>query len=213
VERRGQRRGIGAGGGNPLRSAQNPESPYGKIWRFDAEGGATTLELYSLGFRNPWRFSFDRLTSDLYVGDVGEDSWEEVNYQPHGSVGLNFGWSIFEGPFCREEADCRKDGLTAPILAFSHESGGCSVTGGYVYRGGESAALQGAYLYGDFCYGKIWGAARDENGDWKSQLLFEDNGRNWSAFGEDESGRIYVIDYLPGTVYRVQVAADRPEEN
>ncbi len=202
--------GDGAGGGNPLRSAQNPDLPYGKIWRVDAEAGATELELFSLGLRNPWRFSFDRLTGDTYIGDIGEDKWEEVDFQPHGVTGANFGWSVFEGPRCAEEADCGKEGFTAPAISYNHVTG-CSVTGGHVYHGGESAPLQGVYLYGDFCYGKIWGAIR-EDGEWKTELLFEDNAKNWSAFGENEAGEIYVLDYIPGTVYRVKPAADRPEE-
>ena len=200
--------GDGAGGANPLRSAQNPDVPYGKIWRFDAEGGARELELYSLGLRNPWRFSFDRFTGDLYIGDVGENTWEEVDYQPAGKVGVNFGWSVFEADSCFEQSDCGKPGFTPPILSYHHDIG-CSVTSGHVYHGSESAQLQGVYLYGDFCYGKIWGASH-EGDNWTTQMLFEDNDRNWSAFGEDEAGEIYALDYLPGTVYRVEIAVDQP---
>jgi glucose/arabinose dehydrogenase len=203
--------GDGAGGGNPLRSAQDLDVPYGKVWRVDAEGGSLEPELHSLGLRNPWRFSFDRLTADLYIGDVGENRWEEVNFQPHGMVGANFGWSAFEGPRCFEEAECDKPGFTAPAVAFDHNTG-CSVTSGYVYRGWQSAALQGAYLYADFCYGKIWGAMQ-EDGHWTTQLLLEGgNDRNWSAFGEDEWGEVYALDYIPGAVYHVEVAVEAPPE-
>jgi glucose/arabinose dehydrogenase len=206
--------GDGAGGGNPLRSAQNPNLPYGKVWRFDAEGGNLELEMYSLGLRNPWRFSFDRLSSDLFIGDVGEDRWEEVNRQPHGAVGLNFGWSAFEGPRCFEASECGKPGFTPPLFAYDHNTG-CSVTSGYVYRGWLSAELQGTYLHGDFCRGKIWGTVRVGEG-WSTQLLLDENGHNWSAFGEDEWGEVYVLDYVPGTLYHVEIATEPPpdpEEN
>jgi glucose/arabinose dehydrogenase len=200
--------GDGAGGANPLRSAQNLESPFGKIWRWDAEGGSSDLELNTLGLRNPWRFSFDRLTGDLFIGDVGEDKWEEVNYQPYGMEQANFGWSVLEGPDCFQGKECSSEGFRAPAIAYHHSRDGCSVTSGSVYRGQEIAALQGVYLYGDFCYGRIWGAVKDEE-RWTPQLLLEQEGLFWSAFGEDEAGEIYVMDYIAGTVYRLVV--DRPE--
>ena len=204
--------GDGAGGANPLRSAQDPASPFGKVWRWDAEGGATEWELYSLGLRNPWRFSFDRLTGDLFIGDVGENTWEEVNYQPNGMVKANFGWSVLEANDCFDnKLECSTEGLRAPAIAYHHDTEGCSVTSGYVYRGKELAPLQGAYLYGDFCLGRIWGAVKDQDQQWAQQLLFEDDRRNWSAFGEDEAGEVYAIDYLPGTVYRLGPAVDHPE--
>lgn len=202
--------GDGAGGGNPLRSAQDPESPYGKIWRVDVEGGSEDLELYTIGLRNPWRFSFDRQTADLYVGDVGENQWEEVNRQTHGLVGANFGWSGFEGPRCFEEDACEREDLSPPILMFDHNQG-CSVTGGYVYRGGELPALSGIYFFADFCRGKIWGAI-ERDGVWIQEHVFEDESKNWSAFGEDEAGEIYLLDYLPGTVYKLGIAPPPPPE-
>ena len=198
--------GDGAGGANPLRSAQDPNSPYGKVWRFDPEGGNLDLQLFSLGLRNPWRFSFDRVAADMWLGDVGEDKWEEVNRQPHGMVGANFGWSAWEGPRCFEEAECGKPGFTPPVFAFDHNTG-CSVTSGYVYRGWMFAPLEGTYLNADFCRGKIWGTVPDGEG-WKTQLLLDENEHNWSAFGEDEWGEIYVFDYIPGTLYHVEVATD-----
>ena len=164
-----------------------------------------------MGLRNPWRFSFDRLTGDLFIGDVGENTWEEVNYQPNGMVGANFGWSVLEAHDCFDKPDCSAEGLEAPVIAYHHDTEGCSVTSGYVYRGKEFASLQGTYLYGDFCLGRIWGAVKDQDQRWAQQLLFEDDRRNWSAFGEDEAGEVYVIDYIPGTVYRLGPAADRPE--
>ena len=201
--------GDGAGGRNPLHTAQDPGSPFGKIWRWDAEGGAGDLELFSLGLRNPWRFSFDSQRGDLYVGDVGEDKWEEVDFQPHGMVGANFGWSILEANQCFDKPECSTKDLIAPAISFDHNTG-CSVTGGNVYRGEEFAGLQGVYVYGEFCYGKIWGAVKEADG-WTNQLLFEEEGRNWSAFGVDEAGEHYAMDYLPGTIFRIGVAVDHPE--
>ena len=190
------------GGGTPPGSSQIQSVPFGNVWRVDAEGGSRELELFSMGLRNPWRFSFDRLTGDMYLGDVGENSWEEVDRQPYGTVGANFGWSYFEGPSCFEKANCDKPGLTKPIISYPHDIG-CSVTSGYVYRGKELAQLQGAYLYGDFCEGKIWGATQDGD-EWTNLLLFEDNSKSWSAFGEDQAGEVYGLDYLNGTLYRIQ---------
>ena len=199
--------GDGAGGGNPLRSAQDPENIFGKVWRWDVEGGATELELYTLGLRNPWRFSFDKLTGDLFIGDVGDDTWEEVDYQPYGMVGANFGWSAMEANECFEDKDCVKEDYRAPAAVYSHAEEGCSVTGGLVVRGGDYARLQGAYLYADFCQGKIWGMVKGgEDESFKPELLFKQEGRTFSAFGEDEQGAVYVLDYLLGAVHRIGIA-------
>ncbi len=193
--------GDGAGGKNPLNSAQDPAHPFGKIWRWDAEAGADELELFTLGLRNPWRFSFDRLTGDLFIGDIGEDKWEEVDHQPFGMVGANFGWSVLEANTCLTDPDCSREGFRAPAIAYDHNTG-CSVTSGYVYRGQNITELQGRYLYADFCFGKIWSAEK-KGDEWETELLQEEFDRNWSAFGEDEAGELYVLDYLPGTVYRI----------
>jgi len=191
----------GAGGKDPLGSAQNPAHPFGKVWRWAAEAGAEELAPYSLGLRNPWRFSFDRLTGDLYIGDIGEDKWEEVDHQPFGQLGANFGWSVLEANACLTDPNCSREGFAAPAIAYDHNTG-CSVTGGSVYRGEEHAEWQGCYFYADFCFGKIWSA--EKSGDkWQTELLQEETDRNWSAFGEDEAGELYVLDYLPGTVYRL----------
>lgn len=199
--------GDGAGGANPLKSSQDPEALFGKIWRWDAEGGGT-LELFTLGLRNPWRFSFDQLTGDLFIGDVGEDTWEEVNYQPFGMVGANFGWSVMEGNDCFEGKPCDPEPYRAPAIAYHHDSEGCSVTSATVYRGERFAQLQGIYLYGDFCWGRIWGAAKPkEDEPWKPEMILSpDIPFNWSAFGADEKGEIYGLDYKPGTVYRLIIA-------
>ncbi|MCC6537434.1 MAG: PQQ-dependent sugar dehydrogenase [Bryobacterales bacterium] len=200
--------GDGAGGKNPLGSAQDPVHPFGKVWRWDAEAGAEELELYSLGLRNPWRLSFDRVNGDLFIGDIGEDKWEEIDYQPFGRVGANFGWSVLEGNHCLTDPECSHEGFDAPAIAYDHNTG-CSITSGYVYRGQEHAAWQGRYFYADFCYGKVWSA--EKSGDeWQTDLMQEEINRNWSAFGEDEAGELYVLDYLPGTVYKISPKTSEP---
>jgi glucose/arabinose dehydrogenase len=164
-------------------------------------------EAWQMGLRNPWRFSFDRLTGDLWVGDVGQDAYEEVdtvqagsNHVPGG--GLNFGWSIMEGTHCYPEtAQCDRTGLTLPILDYSHSGGDCSITGGYVYRGREYPALAGVYLYGDWCSGKIWGLAPDGRGGWQHRQLLATQ-LSLSSFGEDSTGELYAVD-LNGTVYGI----------
>ncbi len=214
--------GDGGDGGDPRQYGQALYSPLGKILRIDIDGAEpysipadnpwaaspdAVKEIWSYGLRNPWRFSFDRLNGDMYIGDVGQDMYEEINLQPAGQAGLNFGWRTMEGFSCfnpenfREPLpDCDKSGLTPPILAYSHDEGR-SVTGGYVYRGTELPWLYGAYLYGDFASGRIW-QARQQDGVWQASLLLE-SGLNISSFGEDEAGELYLLDYGSGTLYRL----------
>jgi glucose/arabinose dehydrogenase len=164
-------------------------------------------EIWALGLRNPWRFSFDRLTGDLYIADVGQNEWEEVNFQADTSQGgENYGWRILEGNHCYiPSSGCiAPSSYVAPVLEYAHganNSNGCSITGGFVYRGSVNPTMQGIYYYGDFCKGKIWGAAYD--GSWStSQLLIAPF--LISAFGEDESGELYVADYNHGKVFLIQ---------
>ena len=150
-------------------------TPLGKLLRIDVESGIApyavppsnpfTLtfgyrpEIWALGLRNPWRFAFDRQTGDLYIGDVGQNQYEEVDYQPvAGRGGENYGWRIMEGFHCYNPADCTPTGLTVPIVEYDH-SLGCAVTGGGVYRGSNFGWMQGTYIYGDYCSGRIWGLA------------------------------------------------------
>jgi glucose/arabinose dehydrogenase len=163
--------GMGDGGnaGDPEERAQNPSELLGKLLRIEVEAGdpltytipATNPytqtvgyrdEIWALGLRNPWRFSFDRRTGDLYLGDVGQSLYEEVDYQPASSPGgENYGWDIMEGFHCFEPPDCNPSGLTLPVVEYQHLDGNCSVTGGMVYRGSSSFLLQGVYLYADYC--------------------------------------------------------------
>jgi len=157
-------------------------------------------EIWSMGMRNPWRFSFDRQTHDLWIGDVGQNIYEEVDFQPASSAGgENYGWNVWEGKHCYNASTCDSTGMTPPVAEYDHGQG-CSITGGYVYRGTDYPALQGIYLYADYCSGKIWGLQYD--GTWQSQKLL-DSGLNISSFGEGESGEVYLADLSGGAIYRV----------
>jgi glucose/arabinose dehydrogenase len=210
--------GDGGSGGDPGNRAQNPLELLGKILRLDVETGRPFTytvpannpfvgrtgfrpEIWALGMRNPWRFSFDRATSDLYIGDVGQGLFEEVDFQTAASTGgQNYGWKIMEGMHCFTSSTCDQTGLTLPVIEYDH-SLGCSVTGGYVYRGGTYPRMQGLYFYGDYCSGRIWGMSL-QNGTWQTTQLI-DTTINISAFGEDEAGNLYVASYGTGQIYSV----------
>ncbi len=212
--------GTGDGGraGDPWGNAQNPDTLLGKLLRLDVSGEEGYAippdnpfvdvegyrpEIWAWGLRNPWRFAFDRASGELYVADVGQNQYEEVNWQPAGGPGgQNYGWDVMEGGHCYEPAEgCERAGLVEPVAEYDH-SLGCSVTGGYVYRGSQHPALQGVYVYGDFCSGRIWGLRREPSGEWVSALLLE-AGVAISSFGEDAAGEIYVLGYGDGSLYRL----------
>ena len=160
-------------------------------------------EIWAFGLRNPWRFSFDRDSGDLFIADVGQNRWEEINYQPVDSPGgQNYGWNVMEGEECYGSGSCDTDGLTLPGFVYPiFSTSDCSITGGHVYRGEAIPALDGIYIYGDFCSGNIWGLLQEGDG-WSSGLLASTDFRI-SAFGEDENGEIYVADMVGGAVYRI----------
>ena len=189
---------LSLGDGGDPRTAQDPQSLQGKILRFDTESGLTTV--WASGLRNPWKFSFDRKTGDAYIGDVGSGTFEEVNLVPVGTSGLNFGWSVLEAHSCFGVEDCDRRGLTPPVAVYDHDAG-CSVTGGYVYRGSAIPEFAGSYLFGDFCVGTVWSLKR-ENDTWKSSKQLQSD-FNISTFGEDETGEIFLADYLKGVIYRL----------
>lgn len=201
--------GLGDGGaaGDPLENAQNTNSLLGKILRLDVDSAEPYAippdnpfgnEVWAYGLRNPWRFSFDLQTSDLYIGDVGQGEWEEIDYLPAGSPGgANFGWDHREG--AHEYEGGGPAGMIDPVAEYSHPEGGCSVTGGFVYRGGMPE-WNGIYLYGDYCTGLIWGLVR--SGDsWQEQQLF-DVDVTITSFGQDDTGEIYLVSDS-GSIHRL----------
>ena len=158
-------------------------------------------EIWAIGLRNPWRFSFDRLTGDMYIADVGQNEWEEIHVQPAGSAGgENYGWAIMEGFHCFQADNCDQTGLELPVFEYDH-SFGCSITGGYVYRGAAYPELSGNYFFGDFCSGNIWRLFPEGDG-WSDAIVLA-SGLNISSFGEDVNGEVYVLDYGSGTIYRI----------
>jgi glucose/arabinose dehydrogenase len=161
-------------------------------------------EIWALGLRNPWRFSFDQGTGDLYIGDVGQGATEEIDFQPAGSRGgQNYGWNVMEGSDCYNGAGCNPVGMTFPVFTYAH-SEGCSVTGGAVYRGAAHPELQGIYLFGDFCSGRVWGL-RKNGAVWENAVLLppQSPSLNITSFGEDEAGNVYLVNYANGDLLRV----------
>ena len=190
--------GLGDGGlaGDPHKNGQNTISLLGKILRIDVNNGDAYgipsdnpfgNEVWAYGLRNPWRISFDRQTGDLYIGDVGQSQWEEIDYLSADSQGgANFGWSIMEGGHGYD--GLAQPDMLLPVAEYSHSEGGCSVTGGYVYRG-AMPEWNGIYLYGDYCRGIVWGLILS-NGQWQNQVMFK-TGVTITTFGQDESGELY----------------------
>jgi glucose/arabinose dehydrogenase len=153
--------------------------------------------------RNPWRLSFDRQTGDLWIGDVGQGQWEEIDVARAGEGGLNFGWNRMEGAHCFTDDACSQNGLTLPVTEYDHGLG-CTVIGGYVYRGAEFPALQGAYLFADYCSGRIF-AINAATDTFEAPVEVGRVDGSASAFGEDAAGELYVST-LDGVIYRVTVA-------
>jgi glucose/arabinose dehydrogenase len=213
--------GLGDGGSanDPEGRAQDLGDLLGSILRVDVQSGTSytvpadnpfagqagiSPEVWSYGLRNPWRFSFDRATDDLYIGDVGQNAYEEVDIAPGASgsgKGANFGWNIMEGRHCLTDPQCDQAGLTLPDFEYGHDQG-CSIAGGYVYRGPAIPALQGLYFYGDFCQGwvrslRYAAGAAIEVTDWPSLRP----GGSVLSFGEDAAGELYVLS-SSGSVFK-----------
>jgi glucose/arabinose dehydrogenase len=205
--------GDGGSGGDPFGNGQKLDTLLGKLLRIDVLSGAVPYaipagnpfnnEILAYGLRNPFRFSFDRLTGDLYLGDVGQELVEEIDFQPAGQgAGANYGWNVMEGSRCFADPTCSSAGLVLPVAEYLHGNGDCSVISGYVYRG-SIPALKGIYLYGDLCSGRIWGLIRN-GAVWENRLLI-DTALTISTFGEDEAGELYLADYATGDIYRIGV--------
>lgn len=191
--------GDGGSAGDPQGNGQSLDTLLGKILRIDVDSAQPYAipadnpfgnEIWHYGLRNPWRISFDVQTGDLFMGDVGQNVWEEINFVPAGSRGgLNFGWNAYEGSHVYKNVETSGE-LVFPAVEYSHAEGGCSVTGGYVYRG-SMPEWNGIYLYGDYCTGYVWGLI-NVNGQWQARLMFEANIRI-TSFGQDESGEVYLL--------------------
>lgn len=213
--------GDGGAAGDPLGAGQMLNTWLGKILRIDVDardgrpyavppdnpfvGQAGALpEIWAYGLRNAWRNSFDRLTGDFYIADVGQNQWEEVNFQPASSRGgENYGWRAYEGTHVYD-ANLRISGAVQPFAEYNH-SEGISVTGGYVYRGQRLPDLYGVYFFGDFGSGTVWSARRADDGTWMVRPFVRNSGLTISSFGEDEIGELYIVDYQ-GAVYRFEPA-------
>ncbi len=218
--------GDGGSGGDPGNRSQNPKERLGKMLRIDVNteethylipddnpyaGNPDTLgEIWSMGLRNPWRFSFDRATNDLWIADVGQRKWEEINHIPYGlGPKLNFGWRCYEGFEKYDFSLCNSaTEFYPPIHVYANNSGadGCSVTGGFVYRGQQNPYLYGQYVYGDFCSGKIWRLKRDECGAVKNEHIHTVGPQELSSFGEDNFGELYLAMLGEGKVYKITPA-------
>jgi glucose/arabinose dehydrogenase len=215
--------GDGGSGGDPGNRSQDGQTWLGKMLRLDVASAPYAIpadnpfvgdpnvldEIWALGLRNPWRFSFDRVTGDLWIGDVGQEKWEEIDFEAAGDGGLNYGWRIMEGSNCYNPATgCNQTGLVLPIQEYGH--GGnpfrCSVTGGFVYRGEAMATMHGRYFYADYCSEQIWSFRRDANGqvvDFEEHTSELGISGSISSFGEDATGELYVCTLFQGDVYRI----------
>ncbi|HZQ10157.1 MAG TPA: PQQ-dependent sugar dehydrogenase, partial [Anaerolineae bacterium] len=214
--------GTGDGGGagdrhGTIGNAQALNILNGKILRIDVNADTYSIpptnpfvnqpdalpEIWVYGLRNPWRFSFDKETGDLYIGDVGQGSKEEVDFQPAGDKGgENYGWRVMEGNDCyNPNTNCDTSGKVRPIFDYSHDFG-CSITGGYVYRGSRYPWLVGQYIFADYCSGIVWTTSRDASGQWQTRQIgkFDDT---ISSFGQDQDGELYVVGHSSGTIYKL----------
>jgi len=210
--------GDGGSGGNPTNSAQDLSQLLGKLLRIDVDRPPYAIpasnpfasrpnargEIWAYGLRNPWRFSFDRTTGDLWIADVGQNLYEEVDLQPAASAGgENYGWRLMEATHCFNPAtNCPTAGLVMPILEYDHSQKRCSITGGYRYRGARFPRLRGTYFYADYCSGTIWGATQQANGAWSSRVMLGTS-LSITSFGEDRDGELYLVDANAGVLYQL----------
>ncbi|HET7733319.1 MAG TPA: PQQ-dependent sugar dehydrogenase [Paludibacter sp.] len=210
--------GDGGSGGDPGNRAQNLMLLLGKMLRIDVDRGnpyaipatnpfyaslSVRNEIWAYGLRNPWRFSFDRLTGDLWIADVGQTAYEEIDFQPAASTGgENYGWRCYEGNTAYNTDGCNApSNYTFPVYAYPHGSE-CSTTGGYVYRYSTTSAFYGYYFFADYCSDKIW-TLHKVSGNWVAETFGQFTGNNFSTFGEDMAGRLYVAGHTSGTIYRI----------
>ncbi len=214
--------GMGDGGaaGDPQNFSQNRQSLLGKMLRIDVSGDGYSIpmdnpfaeddetldEIWSIGLRNPWRFSFDRLTGEMYMADVGQNKWEEISVEPPNQGGNNYGWRCYEGFEAFNLSNCPDESeFTPPAFVYLNNEfeDGCSITGGYVYRGDEIEYLYGKYIYADFCSGRIWSLQRDDCDVWRNRLVFEGSPQDYSAFGEGLNGEVYIASISSGKIEKI----------
>jgi glucose/arabinose dehydrogenase len=208
--------GDGGSGGDPEDRAENGQELLGKILRLDVDAGGDEPyaipadnpfvdgpdrpEIAHLGLRNPWRLSIDRATGDLWIGDVGQGAIEEIDVARKGQLGLDFGWNTLEGSQCFEPRDgCDTQGKTMPVAEYTHDFG-CTVIGGYVYRGTAHPSLTGIYVYADYCSGTMWAIDAADPG---TPAVVNETGRTVGSFGEDEAGELYLADLGSGDILRL----------
>jgi len=186
--------GMGDGGseGDPGNRAQNPNDRLGKLLRIDPLRRGARWRMVALGLRNPWRFTFDRANGDLYIADVGQSAWEEIDYRPRVQIATlaNYGWKVFEGRERYSNTELGPGQLVAPVHVYGHDQG-CSVTGGYVYRGRAVPAAAGRYFFGDYCSGRIW-SLRIQNGRAVDVRREPFRVESLTSFGEDAAGELYL---------------------
>ena len=210
--------GDGGSGGDPLGNGQDPSTLLGSILRLDvaeaggyaipddnpfADGSDGAPEVYLTGLRNPWRFSFDPETDALWIADVGQNAYEEINrIDPEADAGANLGWNIMEASHCFADAACSSDGLVLPVAEYGRDQG-CSVTGGHVYRGSAVEGLAGWYLFSDYCEGHLFGVHSETDGSDLAPRILGETGGSISSFGTDEAGDLYVTDIGGGLLSRI----------
>ena len=193
--------GDGGAGGDPEDRAQDMRSQFGKLLTLDVSKANAKWQIVALGLRNAWRFTFDRATGDLYIGDVGQNAIEEIDFTPRRSSGLeNYGWDLFEGTRRHEDGEPSTGRLVFPIFEYDHGEG-CSVTGGYVYRGKSRPAERGRYILGDYCSGTIW-SLRVASGEARDVRKESFNVASLTSFGEDSAGELYAVSGN-GAIYRL----------
>jgi len=215
--------GLGDGGdvGLSFARGQSTDDLLGDILRIDVASAAPyeippdnpfvgvaghEPEIWAIGLRNPWRFSFDRATGNLYIADVGYYEREEIDFQPAGTGGMNYGWANYEGTKCQDASgrNCDETGLSRPLVEYSHGIGQCAVIGGFVYRGTAFDEFAGRYFYGDYCSGQIWSLDTSDQDAAPRQVF--DAPFTISGFAEDAQGELYVLSYSEGVVYRIMPA-------
>ena len=212
--------GDGGSGGDPNNRAQNLNELLGKLLRIDVDNGSpygipadnpfvndgnsnTLPEIWAYGLRNPWRFSFDKQTGDIWIGDVGQGSFEEINMAAPNDAGLNYGWRCYEGFVAFNNSGCPDEGtLNFPVAVYSHSGSRCSISGGYRYRGSKYPNFVGIYFFADYCSDEI-GTLEKNGNNWNIDYTAPFSGNNWSSFGEDIYGELYVAGLSSGTIYKI----------